>query len=261
MTLKKFTLKNRKDFRIVGIVDQPGNTRGLAFVLHGLSGNKEQPHIVTIADAFREKGFTTVLFDSTNTFGESDGSYEHVTATGYLHDLEDVVSWAKRWSWYQEPFYLAGHSLGGLIVILYALQHPERVKAIAPISTVVSGRMTKQFWKKRDPIAFDKWQKTGWLVEESATRPGLIKKLKWTFMKDLLQHDALSYVDQLTIPTLLIVGDNDDMTSLAHQKLLFDRLPGKKELHIIKGAPHTFVAEKHLQEVKELIRKWIDGCL
>lgn len=220
-----------------------------------MSGNKEQPHIVAVADAFREKQLTVVRFDSTNTFGESDGAYEDMTVTGYLEDLEDVISWSKTQRWYQEPFCLAGHSIGGLVSMLYSQRHPQLVKAFAPISTVVSGMFTKQTAWLVDVI--DTWGKTGFLVEESATRPGLIKKLKWAFMKDLLQHNALSRADRLTMPTLLMVGEYDYMTPLVHQKLLFDRLPGKKELHIIKGAPHTFVEPEHLREVKHIVRQWI----
>lgn len=74
--MKKFSLKNRRGQNIVGVVANPTIKKGLAFVLHGLSGNKEQPHIAAIANAFREKQFVVVRFDSTNTFGESDGNYE-----------------------------------------------------------------------------------------------------------------------------------------------------------------------------------------
>lgn len=255
--LKIFNLKNRNGLRIVGVVDQPENTQGLVFVLHGLSGNTKQLHIEAIAEAFREKDFTTVRFDSTNTFGESGGSYENMTVTSYLHDLEDVISWATSQPWYQEPFYLAGHSLGGLIVILYTLQHPERVKAIAPISTVVSGRLTHDAWRKQLGAPFDNWQKTGSVVEESSSRPGLKKRLKWAFMEDLLQYDVLPLIDRLAMPTLLIVGDRDDATPLVHQKFLFEVLPGKKELHVIKSASHTFVKPEHLREVKNIIHQWI----
>ena len=41
--------------------------------------------------------------------------------------------------WYGEPFVLVGHSLGGISTALFAENYPDKVKALAPISTVVSG--------------------------------------------------------------------------------------------------------------------------
>lgn len=177
-----------------------------------------------------------------------------MTTTQYFEDLEDVVKWSKKQSWYQEPFYLAGHSLGGLVLMEYALKYREKVKAIAPISTVVSG--TRTFQNKSHDIV-NRWKKFGWLVEESASRTGLVKRLKWTFMEDLLRYDMLQYSDQLTIPVLLIVGEHDGMIPVESQQLLFDQMKGKKELHIIKGAPHTFEKPEHLREVKSIVNQWI----
>lgn len=110
--------------------------------MHGLSGNKDQPHIATFVNAFEEKGFTVVRFDTTNTFGESDGRYEDATVTNYYQDLEDAIEASVPESWYQEPFCLAGHSLGAMCTTLYAETFPDRVRALAPISIAVSGTLS-----------------------------------------------------------------------------------------------------------------------
>lgn len=89
--MEKLFIKNRKEQNISVIIERNESQKGLAFVMHGLSGFKEQTHIETIANAFKEKGFTTVRFDTTNTFGESDGRYEDATTTNYYEDLEDVI--------------------------------------------------------------------------------------------------------------------------------------------------------------------------
>lgn len=89
--MEKIFIQNRKDQKISVIVEKAEDQKGLAFVMHGLGGFKEQPHIQTFADAFKEDGFTVVRFDTTNTFGESDGNYEDATVTNYYEDLEDRV--------------------------------------------------------------------------------------------------------------------------------------------------------------------------
>ena len=253
--MQKQFIKNRKEQKISVLVEGEEKSGHLAFVMHGLGGCKEQPHIQTFADAFWGNGFTVIRFDTTNTYGESDGNYEDATVTNYYKDLEDVISWASKEKWYREPFWLAGHSLGGISTILYAEKHPEKVAGLAPISTVVSGKLSMETEKHKKIAA--EWEKTGWRIEESQTTPGRTRRLKWSHMEDRLKYDVLPWANKLTMPTLLIVGEYDDGTPPRHQQLLFDALPGPKEMHIIKGAPHTFREQKHLEEVKALLDKWI----
>lgn len=227
--------------------------------MHGLGGFKEQPHVEVFAQAFLEKGFMVVRFDTTNTLGESDGTYEDATTTNYYEDLEDVIEWGKTQSWYQEPFALAGHSLGGICTAVYAERYPENVLALAPISTVVSGQLTVDAHKQHEPEEFALWEKNGMLEKYSESKKGVLKKLKWSHMIDRVKYDLLPATGKLTMPVLLIVGSEDWGTSPAHHQLLFDRLPGPKEMHVIQGAPHTFRNSKHLAEIKEIFLKWIDS--
>ena len=89
--MQNLFIKNRKAQKISVIVDKSQNQKGLAFVMHGLSGFKEQPHIAVFADAFKDSGFSVIRFDTTCTLGESNGKYENATITNYFEDLEDVI--------------------------------------------------------------------------------------------------------------------------------------------------------------------------
>jgi pimeloyl-ACP methyl ester carboxylesterase len=252
---EKTFIKNRKDQKIAVLIEKPEHPKGLVFVMHGLSGFKEQPHIEAYANAFFKNGYTAIRFDTTNTFGESDGNYEDATTTNYYEDLEDVINWAKSQPWYQEPFCLIGHSLGAICIALYAEKHPEKVKALAPTSTVVSGALSMETEHYKN-IA-EEWKQTGWCVEKSEARPGLIKRLKWSHMEDRLKYDLLPEAYKLTMPVLLMVGEKDESTPPEHQYRLYERLPGKKEIHIIKGSEHTFREKQHLEEIKQIIDRWV----
>ena len=255
MKEERINIKNRKNQKIVVLLERNPAKKGLVFVMHGLGGFKEQPHIETYAKAFLEEGYTSVRFDTTNTFGESEGRYEDATITNYYADLEDVINWAKGQDFYQEPFVLIGHSLGGICTALYAENHPEEVKAVAPTSTVVSGKLSSESGKDN----IQEWKRTGWRIKPSKSRPGELKRLPWSHMEDRLKYDLLKKTDKLTMPVLLIVGSEDKGTPVEHQKMLFDRLPGKKELHVIEGSGHTFKKEEHLAEIKQIIKNWIRG--
>ncbi|MBI2552665.1 alpha/beta fold hydrolase [Candidatus Uhrbacteria bacterium] len=296
--MQKVFIQNRKGQKVAVVVDVPAHppeadqSGKLAFVMHGLGGFKEQPHIEVMAKVFLEHGYTVVRFDTTNTFGESDGQYEEATTTNYYEDLEDVIGWAARLSqnltavrfwdssaqpqpWYQEPFVLAGHSLGGLCVALYGERHPEKVKALAPIGTVVSGKLSMEGHAKDEE--WRKWKETGWRTTHSVSNPDAIKRLPWSHMEDRLKYDLLApfspparggdkegvgvgggrMTDRLTMPTLLVVGEKDESCPPEHQKILYAALPGTRELHIISGAPHTFREPVHLEEFARVIGQWL----
>ena len=246
--MKKLFIKNRKDQNISVIIEEAEKPSGLVFIMHGLGGSKEELHIKTFSNAFKEKGFTTVLFDTTNSVGESDGILEDATVTNYYEDLEEE-------SWYQEPFVLCGHSVGGMCTSLYAEKYPKEVKALAPISTVVSNSLINEFYTEEE---VRNWKETGYRIRPSVSRPGFIRKLKYAYYEDKLKHDLLKDADKLVMPILMIVGENDDVTPLKHQQILFDRLPSKKELHVIEGAEHTFREAEHLKEIKTIFMNWID---
>lgn len=252
----RITITNRKQQRMIVIVDEVMPQHGLAFVMHGLGGNKDQAHIKVIAEAFVTHGYTTVRFDTTNTFGESDGAYENATTTNYYEDLEDAIAWAKGQPWYREPFTLAGHSLGGICTALYAERHPEEVLALAPIATVVSGKLSCETNKEQ----VNEWRRTGWREETSHSHPERVKRLPWSHMEDRLRYDLLPSAYRLTMPVLMIVGDRDMSTPPAHQQLLIDAIPGnRKELHIIPGSSHNFLEAVHLQGLHEALTNWLEN--
>lgn len=251
---RRFGIKNREGLRLAVVVEQQSAPKGLAFVMHGLGGFKEQPHIRAMIGAFHDNGFDVVSFDAANTIGESGGRFENASVTNYLTDLEDVIAWAAMQPYYREPFALAGHSLGGLCTALYAEQHPERVRLLAPISTVVSGVLSLE---AHGPAELQRWKETGWREEESRSKPGVMKRLPWSHMEDRLRYDLLPGAGKLTMPVLLMVGSEDDGTPPEQQQTFHDVLPGPKQLHVIEGAPHTFRDPAHNQEIREVMGGWI----
>jgi len=251
----KLFIKNREGKKLSVVVEGAPKPGRLAFVMHGLSGRKTEKHIRAMIEAFLENHYTVVSFDTSHTFGESEGTedYPDATITNYYADLEDVIAWAKEQAWYSEPFVLCGHSLGSISVALFAEKYPERVKALAPISTVVSGHLNVDTYGRE---TLEKWKKDG--IKIMYSRDGKIeKRLKWSHIEDRLKYDLLPKVDRLTMPVILIAGTKDIPTPPVHQQILFDKLPGKKEIHTIAGAEHTFVEPHERAELKKLLKTWI----
>jgi uncharacterized protein len=258
--MEKLFIENRKGQKIAVLIERPESPRGLAFVMHGLGSRKEATNIQVLAEVFFENQYTVVRFDAVHSFGESEGGlFEDATPTNYYEDFQDVIAWSKTQDLYQEPFCLAGHSLGGISTSLFAEKHPEMVKGLAPLSTTVSGKLSLE--SPEYLRVGQQWEKTGWYERESVSNPGLIRRLKYAYVEDRLKYDLLPNVSKLTMPVLMIVGSEDQPTPPEHQKILFDSLPGKKELHVVPGAPHTFRKKEHLDQVKEFLNNWIKNVL
>jgi len=253
----KTFIKSREGKRICVVIEEAVSSGKLAFVMHGLGGYKEQPHIRAMVEAFLELGYSVVSFDTRNTFGESEGNYEDATISNYYADLEDVINWSKLQPWYAEPFILSGHSLGGISVAQYAENFPANIAALAPISTVVAWKLsidTPKSHARRESL--EKWERDGILISKPGAA-GKVKRLKWAHIEDRRNYDLLPGADRLTMPVLMVVGSADENTPPEHQKILYDKLPGKKEMHIIKGAAHDFNTANELAELKEYFKDWL----
>lgn len=252
--MQKLFIKNRYNQKICVVVnEQPGEK--LVFIEHGLGGFKEQVHLQALESVFFQNGYTTVLFDTTNSIGESDGEYEKATLGGSYEDLQDVVNWAKTQQWYREPFTLSGFSMGGYSVVQFAEDYPTLVSNLVAGAPVVSGELSKAT-DRAEELA--EWQKTGWKTRISNSKPGLELRLPWSHMEERLTHDLLPKADQLTMPTLIIVGSEDISCPVEHQKILFEKIPSKiKKLAIVKGAPHSFRLEGDIHQLKIEVDNWL----
>ena len=249
----KLFIKNRKGLNICVVVDKAENQKGLAFLMHGHGMTKHQDIIESFAKIFADNNYTVICFDATHSYGESDGNSEDSTVTNYYEDLEDVIKWSESQEFYEAPFVLAGTSVGSTVITHFAQKYPNKLKGIIPASCVISGNLALEVTDKK---MLKEWKKKGYKEWNSVSEPGLVKRINYTYFEDKMKYDLLKKADKLKMPVLIITGEKDTTTPVAHQKILFNKLPGRKEFHIIKGAPHNIKGE-HLNEVKSICDKWI----
>lgn len=259
--MERFTTKNRHGLKLVIQADTPANPQNLVFVAHGQGGFIEQRHIQAFADAFLENNFRIVRFDATHSHGESEGDIKDVTFTGYIEDLEDVISWARTQDWFKQPFALIGHSMGGLSAGYYAEQHPNKTLCVAPLSACINYEF---FAQAHGAEYMREWQRRGYLKKESRSKPGTYFEIGWQVAEDLKKYDLLKNASKLTMPVLLMAGSEDTQTPYGQQKKLFDEIPNeKKKLVRIEDVEHSFrnsdgsYSDEKLTEVKDAISDWL----
>jgi len=252
-------IKNRKNNNLAIWIENEQGKNGLVFIAHGLSSTHDQAHLQKYAEAFLENDYIVVRHDATNSLGQSDGKLEDATLTSYYEDFEDMIAWANSQPWYREPFVVVGHSLGGACNLMFTYKYPEKIKALAPTSTFLVGEMTLSTYGKE---SLEKWEKDGYRLEESKSRPGMIKKLSWTLAEDWKKYNLLTKAHLIEAPILLIVGEKDILTPSSSQRDLYEKVSStKKELHVIKGSEHTYMAKEHLDEEKDIFVEWIKKVL
>lgn len=249
---EKIIIKNRCGLSIIALINNPQNSKGLVFLMHGFGGFKEHPLIELSETIFNNNGFTTVRFDATKSIGESEGEMKDGTLTSYYEDLEDVIKWSSNQVWYTEPFYLLGHSAGGYCVANYTIKNKEKVKKIILYSPLVSGELFKETDEIK--LIIDEWREKGIREWESSSNPGIIKQSKYDFIEDLSNHDLLKNAKDITCPVLLVSSEDDTVIPIGHQKLLAEEIKNKI-FTLIKNSDHNLRGAS--REISKIINDFI----
>ena len=254
--MQEFLIRNRRDNKIVIDVEEVVESNTLVFILHGMGVTRKSSVVQTVKETFKEHGYTTVIFDATNSVGESDGGQEEVSMEGYVEDLEDIIDWAKTQAWFVEPFALSGHSLGGYAAIRYAEKNPESVEKIVGIAPVISGKMTLQAYHIHRPEELRLWQETG--HRSSGRNEDEGDKIPWENMEERFGGDLVPDANALTMPVLLVVGENDTLCLPSHQTEFLKHIGGdEKKLVTLKDSGHGFDDDISLGLLTTAINDWM----
>lgn len=196
---------------------------------------------------------------------------EAVTLPGHpegelCKSVEEYTDWLHEYigSKAYKDVILAGHSLGGAIVMLYALKYPENLRAIILIGTGARLRVLDLHLSELEEAVkgnLDVW--VAWMREQyrkliREEQDVVIKKHleigPQAQLNDLIccnKFDAMGRVQKIRVPTLAICGDEDIMTPVKYTNYLAEKIPGAKKV-IIEGATHQLPLEKPEQFNKAL---------
>ena len=170
---------------------------------------------------------------------------------------------------------LVGHSMGALISLATAARHPGCVSQIALVG--VGARMPVHpdllaAARTGDHSAVDMvslWGLGGAAKRGGSPSPGLwmlggVSRLLERAPEGVLHADLAAcnaYGDaeadaaRVTCPTLLLLGERDQMTPLKSGRALAGKIPGAK-IHVIEGAGHMLMVERP-DETREALRAFL----
>ncbi len=151
---------------------------------------------------------------------------------------------------------LAGHSMGGLVVLDYILKHNKTHAAIIVGSACNLSR-------REPPRNPDEFCKNLFYSEENINRclktaDTILKRAKGVLEYDLKaagEADLCDKIDKINVPILLIIGEEDKLVNLESVKRTAESLM-KSELKVIPRAGHMVMIEK-FQVVNGVISEWV----
>jgi alpha-beta hydrolase superfamily lysophospholipase len=200
------------------------NARNLLIIGHGLTGNKDRPFVVALAEAVAAQGLP-VLRLSFSGNGGSGGDFRQSTISKEVDDLKAVLSAADA-SGYRVIY--AGHSMGGAVGVLAAASD-ERIKFLISLAGMVN---TKAFYKRE----FGEVTPDSGCMWEEASCP-----LSSTFKNDLENiGSTASKAGEIKVPWLLVHGTEDDVVPISDSQEIFAQANEPKKLVEIPGANHVF---------------------
>ena len=152
--------------------------------------------------------------------------------TNYFSDAESVYSYLKNLPYVDnDRIGLFGHSVGAMLVILFAAKHPE-IKALVPVSppyNLETHYRLRGIWKG--------WKEKGYVEKETN---GKTVKIPWAYLEDAKQYNALKEVPKVKDPVLFILGTADVNVLPEETKELYEKANEPKELFIVDGMDHFY---------------------
>jgi alpha/beta superfamily hydrolase len=108
--------------RLKAVVHKPklrgGQKCPFVVLLHGFTGNKNEPLLVQISEGLQERGIGSVRFDF-NGHGESEGEFKDMTVPNEIEDAKKVVEYVSSLP-YVNGLAIGGHSQGGVVAAMTA---------------------------------------------------------------------------------------------------------------------------------------------
>lgn len=254
---KEVWIENAQNERIYVNIDGLENAsyHKLAFIQHGLASNMSHPAVQKAKQAFLDNHFVVITFDSRYSLGKSDNRVQNVRCSTFKNDLETVIHWAKKQSFYHQPYALSGHSLGGATAIAYSAEHPKEVNLLVPITPVTGGMSWEKtcmqnmtdfciYWKQRGNYEYTDHQK-----HQTVTIP-------YEVIKSCMNYNAYLLAPKIEAKTLLIGAQNDIVVNASDIENVSEKFE-KGSVKIIKSSGHNFETKQNQTDLYNAINVFL----
>ena len=260
--------------KMFGQVWQPlGEPKAVLAVVHGMGEHSGRYR--KLAEFFTSHGIAVISFDQRG-HGKSEGKRGHISHYNQL--LEGVEEFIDRANlrFKQKPVILYGHSMGGNVALNYALKRPNTIKAV--IATGPWLRLAFEpgpFQMKLANIMknlYPGFSQASGLNTAHLSRDLAIVK---AYERDKYVHDkisasfftnaysaglyALQHANELKIPTLVMHGEEDKITSNPASAEFAEKANLVSEFKSWPSLYHEIHNEPEREQVLQYALDWINS--
>jgi len=232
---------------ILSAPDRP--TTRLAVLCHGFLSSKNSTTNRTLTRLLNERGIATFRFDFFGQ-GDSDGPFEEITTTLAVHQAHAALNLVTARGY--DRIGLIGSSFGGLVAILTAAQRRD-IACLALKCPVVDFAEELRLTFGLEELA--RWQATN-MIPNIMGGPHRVR-LRYDFYEDCLRQIAYSSSERVTVPTLIVQGEQDECVPLHQSRRLHDSLGGLKKLELLPDADHQFTRREDFHQMTTSISNWL----
>ena len=244
------TLRDRHGHSIAAILSAPdGPTTRLAVLCHGFLSGKNSTTNKTLTRLLNERGLATLRFDFFGQ-GDSDGPFEELTTTLAVHQAETVLDLVTARGY--DRIGLVGSSFGGLVAILTTARRRD-IACLALKCPVVD--FAEELRLKFGLDELSRWQATDTIPNIMGGSDRV--RLRYDFYEDCLRQIAYEPAERITVPTLIVQGEQDECVPLHQSQRLHDVLGGPKRLDLLPGADHQFTRAEDFRQMTGSIADWL----
>ncbi len=249
-----------------------GDVKAVVVLAHGLG--EHSGRYAHVAGALTAAGYSVYALDHRG-HGQSGGPRGHVPDyTSLLDDFGLIIKMAQRENPGKKVF-IYGHSLGGNIVLNYALRRPEGLAGVIaqgaglklafepPGWKMSLARLMSNIWPSfaqgneleraalsRDPAVVQAYE------EDPLVHDRITARLFVGFME--AAEYALEHAGEIRLPVLLLHGGDDRLTDPAGTRLFYERAgTDDRSLRIYEGLYHEIHNEPEQEQVFRDIIAWL----
>jgi pimeloyl-ACP methyl ester carboxylesterase len=217
----------------------PVNGHSVVLLHHGLGSTRSWRKQVP---SLTEAGYRVIVYDRWG-YGQSEPR-PYLEIPSFRDDLDDLAAILKAFN--LQTATLIGHSDGGTIALYWAALYPEWVENLVTIAAHIylEPKMEPGIQMIRKTFEQDsdfriKFQRSHGDKFEAVFRNWFEG---WHTPKTL-DWDMRPLLPNITCPTLVIQGENDEHATVEHARDIAEGIP-QAELWIAKGAAHMLPQEK-----------------
>ncbi len=219
-----------------------GKGNRIVVIGHGVTGNKDRPALVALAEGLAAAGISALRFSFSGN-GESEGAFTDSIITKEVSDLGSVIDALKEYN-----VCYVGHSMGGAVGVLRTITD-KRIQVLVSLAGMVH---TKAFAEREfgdvTPNAGFMWDETDCPLSQA-------------YMDDMATIDSVAkQASKFDVPWLVVHGTEDDIVPIGDSHDILQHANERTDLLELPGVDHVFSGDATAVMVEKVVA-WINQKL